>query len=77
MTTRVRINLVSAQELQAVPGLTAQQADAIVKHRAQHGPITDAKELAEILGNSPVVASIASVADFTPADSTAPEAPGA
>jgi len=77
MTTRVRINLVSAQELQAVPGLTAQQADAIVKHRVQHGPITDARQLAEVLGNSAVVASIASVADFTPADSTAPEAPGA
>jgi competence ComEA-like helix-hairpin-helix protein len=75
--TRVRINLASAQELQALPGLTPQQADAIVKHRAKHGPITDARQLSDVLGHAPVVASIASVADFTPADSTAPEAPGA
>jgi DNA uptake protein ComE-like DNA-binding protein len=77
MTTRVRINLASAQELEAVPGLTAAQADAIVKHRAQHGPIRDARQLADLLGDPRVVASIASVADFAPADSTAPEAPGA
>ena len=77
MTTRVRINLVSAQELQTVPGLTAQQVEAIVKHRAQHGPIVDAKQLADVLKSSAAAASLASVADFTPADSTAPEAPGA
>ena len=77
MTTRVRINLVSAQELEAVPGVTAKQADAIVKHRAQHGPIADERQLADVLGNPAAAASIASVADFTPADSTAPEAPGA
>jgi hypothetical protein len=77
MTTRVRINLVNAQELEAVPGLTAQQAEAIVKHRAQHGPIEDARQLADVLEGAPAAASLASIADFTPADSTAPEAPGA
>ena len=77
MTTRIRINLVGAQELRALPGLTAQQADTIVKHRTLHGPIKDAEQLAEVLGNAPVVAAIAELADFSPSDSTAPEAPGA
>ena len=75
--TKLRINLANARELSTMPGLTAQQVEAIVKYRADHGPILDARQLAEVLGGASVAQAIAARADFSPADSTAPEAPGA
>jgi DNA uptake protein ComE-like DNA-binding protein len=77
MTTKIRINLANTQELSELPGLSAEEVQAIVRHRALHGPIKDAKHLAEVLGNSPAAEAVAPRADFTPADTTAPEAPGA
>jgi competence protein ComEA len=48
MATKVRINLANAEELLELPGLGPAQAAAIVRHRADHGPIRDAAELATI-----------------------------
>src|SRR2546426_48461 len=77
MATKVRINLASRQELLELPGLGPQQAEAIVKFRAEHGPIKDAQQLATVLGSSPSAGALWEQADFSPADATAPEAPGA
>jgi len=75
MTAKVRINLANPQELLELPGLSPEQAQAIVSYRAQHGPIEDPRQLAAVLGTSADVLS--ECADFSPAESTAPEAPGA
>lgn len=77
MTTRVRINLANPQELLELPGVGPQQAEAIVKHRSEHGPIKDADQLATILGAPATVDTRWEQADFSPVDATAPEAPGA
>ena len=45
--------------------------------RAEHGPILDEYQLARILGGRPAPESLSDRADFSPSDSTAPEAPGA
>ena len=74
---KVRVNLANALELQELPGVGARQAEAIVKFRAEHGPIRDEHQLASILGGLPLPESLSERADFSPADSTAPEAPGA
>ena len=77
MATKVRINLANEQELLELPGLGPAQAAAIVRHRAEHGPIKDAVELATILRGFSLTAALRERADFAPADTTAPEAPGA
>ena len=77
MASKVRINLANAQELLELPGLSPQQAEAIVAFRARHGPIKNAGQLAEIVGARPLEETVWEGADFTPAESTAPEAPGA
>jgi len=77
MATKVRINLCNLQELLELPGLGSQQAEAIVRFRGEHGPIQDAQQLATILSAWPVSDALWEEADFSPADSTAPEAPGA
>lgn len=77
MATKVRINLANEQELLELPGLGPAQAAAIVKFRAEHGPITDAGHLATVLRGFPLAEALRERADFSPADSTAPEAPGA
>lgn len=77
MTTKVRINLANSLELLELPGLGPPQAEAIVKFRAEHGPIKDARELAAILSAWPMSDARWEQADFSPADATAPEAPGA
>ncbi len=77
MATKIRINLANPLELLELPGLDSQQAEAIVKFRAEHGPIKDARQLAAILGVPPLAGAVWEQADFSPADSTAPEAPGA
>ena len=77
MSTKVRVNLANPFELQELPGVGAREAEAIVKFRAEHGPIRDERELASILGSTSAVPALAELADFSPADSTAPEAPGA
>jgi len=77
MATKVRVNLASEQELLELPGLGPAQAAAIVKFRAEHGPIKDADQLAKILSGHPLDATLRERADFSQSDSTAPEAPGA
>jgi hypothetical protein len=75
--TKVRIDLVNPQELLELPGIRADQAAAIVTFRVEHGPIQDATQLAAILGVEHAADSLLARVDFSPSDSTAPEAPGA
>jgi competence ComEA-like helix-hairpin-helix protein len=77
MTTKVRVNLANSAELLELPGVGPQDAEAILKFRAEHGPIVDASQLARILGGRSMPAALTERADFSPADATAPEAPGA
>lgn len=77
MPTKVRINLANQFELQELPGIGPEDAEAIVKVRAEHGPIRDKYQLATILGGRPLPEPLMERVDFTPADATAAEAPGA
>jgi len=77
MANKVRINLANAQELLELPGLGPSEAAAIVRFRSEHGPITDAAQLATVLSGHPLTETMRERADFSPADATAPEAPGA
>ena len=74
---KTRINLANPQELLELPGIHQAAADAIIRHRAQHGPISDAAELTQILGPGMVTPALLGAVDFEPADTTAAEAPGA
>ena len=76
MATKVRVNLANPLELQQLPGMSSQEVDAIVKFRAEHGPIKDAAHLAAIIGAG-TAEKLAAQVDFAPSDNTAPEAPGA
>ena len=77
MVDKVRVNLANPSELLELPGVGPEQARAILRFRAGHGPITDPEQLAKILGPWPVAEAIWAHVAFDPADSTAPEAPGA
>jgi DNA uptake protein ComE-like DNA-binding protein len=74
---KVRVNTANPQELLEVPGLRPDDADAIVRFRAKHGPIADAEQLSRVLGGKELSAAARQHIDFDPANSTAPEAPGA
>jgi competence protein ComEA len=77
MPTKVRVNLANSAELLELPGVGPQDADAILRFRAEHGPIKDEQQLIRILGSRPTLEALSERADFSPSDSTAPEAPGA
>jgi hypothetical protein len=77
MSTKVRVNLANAQELLELPGLGPAQVAAIVRFRSDHGPIKDPDQLTTILNGFPLTEALRERADFSPADATAPEAPGA
>ena len=77
MSNRVRVNLANPAELLELPGIGPEQAQAILKFRAEHGPIQDAGQLAKVLRAWPVAEAMWEHVEFDPADSTAPEAPGA
>jgi len=77
MSNRVRVNLANPAELLELPGIGAEQVQAILGFRAEHGPIQDANQLAAILRAWPIAAAIWERVDFEPAEGTAPEAPGA
>jgi predicted DNA-binding helix-hairpin-helix protein len=77
MTHKVRINLANPLELLELPGIGPEQARAIVEFRTEHGPIQDARQLATVLRPWPVAESMWERVEFDPAESTAPEAPGA
>ena len=74
---KTRINVANPQELLEIPGMTADGRDLILRHRAEHGPIRSATELASVLGRAEADSAWAAEVDFDPADDTAPEAPGA
>jgi DNA uptake protein ComE-like DNA-binding protein len=74
---KTRINVANPQELLEIPGIDQKGRDLILRHRAEHGPIRSADELAAVLGRSQANAAWAAEVDFDPADDTAPEAPGA
>ncbi len=76
MTNKVRVNLANALELRQLPGVSPEQVEAIVKFRAEHGPIKDAAQLAAVIGASDA-SRLSPSLDFSQSDSTAPEAPGA
>ena len=77
MSNKVRVNLANPGELPELPGIGPEQARAILEFRAEHGPIQDAGQLAQILRPWPVAEAIWERVQFDPAESTAPEAPGA
>jgi len=77
MLTKVRVNLANPLELLELPGVGQREVEAILKFRAEHGPIRDADQLTAILGGRPFPETFSERADFSPADATAPEAPGA
>ena len=77
MTTKVRVNLANPLELLELPGVGPEEADAILRFRAQHGPIHDALQLVGILGGRPLSEALLEHVDFSPSEATAPEAPGA
>ena len=74
---KTRINLANPLELLELPGIHQAAGDAIVRHRAQHGPISGAMELTQILGPAMVTQMLLAHVDFQPAEATAAEAPGA
>jgi hypothetical protein len=77
MPHRVRVNLANPGELLELPGIGPEQARAILAFRAEHGPIKDASQLAQLLRPWPVAEAIWERVEFSPSDSTVPEAPGA
>ena len=77
MPHKVRVNTANPQELLEVPGLRPDEADAIVRFRVEHGPITDAEQLSRVLGGKVLSQAARQQMDFEPANQTAPEAPGA
>ena len=77
MPHKVRVNLANSAELLELPGIGPEQAQAILEFRAQHGPIKDAGQLANVLRSCPLTESTWERVDFAPAETTAPEAPGA
>jgi hypothetical protein len=74
MPTKVRVNLANPLELLELPGVSQQDADTILRFRAEHGPIRDAGRSRRFSVGLP---GPSERADFSPADATAPEAPGA
>ena len=77
MAHAVRVNLANPAELLELPGVGPQQVNAILEYRTTHGPITNKSQLMQILRPWPMADSIWERVDFTPSETTAPEAPGA
>ena len=75
--SKIRVNLANPAELCEISGITSTEADAIIKFRADHGPIMDADQLVEIIGGRRLADEVRQRLDFDPAGMTAPEAPGA
>jgi DNA uptake protein ComE-like DNA-binding protein len=75
--SKIRVNLANPAELCEISGITSGQAQAIVKFRADHGPIKDADQLDEIIGGRRLADDVRQRLDFEPAAMTAPESPGA
>lgn len=74
---KIRLNLANSQELLEIPDIDGDSVERIVRFRTEHGPIRDASELERVLGRERVTTSMLHHVDFDPAETTAPEAPGA
>ena len=74
---KIRVNLANPAELCEISGITSTEADAIIKFRADHGPIKDADQLVEVIGGRRLADDVRQRLDFEPAAMTAPESPGA
>ena len=77
MTNRVRVNMANPQELLELPGISEAEVERIIRFRREHGPIADQQQLGTILGERLMPPAILDRLDFSPSDTTAPEAPGA
>jgi DNA uptake protein ComE-like DNA-binding protein len=77
MKNMVRVNLANARELLELIGISESEVEAIVRFRAEHGPIADGPQLSAVLGGRPMTDAILERADFAPSEATSPEAPGA
>jgi DNA uptake protein ComE-like DNA-binding protein len=77
MERKVRVNLANARELLELGGIDEAEVEKIVRFRREHGPITDGQQLSTVLGGRRMTAEILDRVDFSPSESTAPEAPGA
>jgi competence ComEA-like helix-hairpin-helix protein len=75
--SKIRVNLANPSELCEIPGIRANEADAIVKFRSEHGPIENIDQLSDIMGGRALGADVRDRLDFEPAGMTAPESPGA
>ena len=76
MTDKVRVNMANPGELREL-GIGDAGVEAILRYRREHGPIGDQQQLDALLGGQPLPVQAATRLDFAPADTTAPEAPGA
>ena len=75
--SKIRVNLANPAELCEISGITSAEAEAIVRFRADHGPIENADQLAEVIGGRRFPEDVRQQLDFEPAAMTAPESPGA
>jgi len=74
---KVKINVCNPQALRTLPGLEGKQVEAILRFRAEHGPIEGPSQLASILGTPGLNPRLDATVDYAPTEDTAPEAPGA
>ncbi len=68
MPDRVRVNVANPSELRRLPGVGPEQAERIVKFRAQYGPIGNESELSRVLGWRGVGESMWGRLDFSSGD---------
>jgi Helix-hairpin-helix motif len=68
MPDRVRVNVANPNELLRLPGVGPEQAERIVKFRAQYGPIGNESELSRVLGWRGVGESMWGRLDFSSGD---------
>ena len=66
MPTKVRVNIANHLELLELPGIGRSQVEAIIRFRAEHGPITSESELSRVLGWRRLDPTIAERVDFEP-----------
>jgi DNA uptake protein ComE-like DNA-binding protein len=72
MPDRVRVNVAHPTELLKLPGVGPEQAERIVKFRAQYGPIGNESELSRVLGWRGVGESMWGRVDFSSGDAPPP-----
>lgn len=69
----VDVNTATVQELQELPGVGPTRAQAIVDHRAAHGPFDDLDDLDDVPGIGPAtLANLGPLVTLAPADAPPP-----